>query len=69
MVKTVWSLMDNRRGSVNQALGVLKALNPSQFDIIEKKIDYTKLAALPNWIRGRSHLGITAASEQQIAAP
>ena len=69
MVKTVWSLMDNRRGSVNQALGVLKALNPSQFDIIEKKIDYTKLAALPNWIRGRSLLGITAASKQQIAAP
>ncbi len=69
MVKTVWSLMDNRRGSVNQALGVLKALNPSQFDIIEKKIDYTKLAALPNWIRGRSLLGITAASKQQIVAP
>lgn len=69
MVKTIWSLMDNRRGSVNQALGVLKALNPSQFDIIEKKIDYTKLAALPNWIRGRSLLGITAAGKQQIAAP
>ncbi len=69
MVKTVWSLMDNRRGSVNQALGVLKALNPSHFEIVEKKIDYTKLSALPNWIRGCSLLGITADSKKQITAP
>jgi mitochondrial fission protein ELM1 len=69
MVKTVWSLMDNRRGSVNQALGVLHTLNPAQFTIIEKKIDYTKLAALPNWIRGRTLLGISAESKQQITAP
>ncbi len=69
MVKTVWSLMDNRRGSVNQALGVLKALDTARFDIIEKKIEYTKWAALPNWIRGRTLLGITAASKKEIAAP
>lgn len=69
MKKTIWSLMDNRRGSVNQALGVLQALDSAQFEIIEKKIEYTKLAALPNWIRGRSLLGIAASSKQQLSAP
>lgn len=69
MLKTVWSLMDNRRGSVNQALGVLNALDATRFDVVEKKIEYTKLAALPNWIRGRSLLGITKASKQSLVAP
>lgn len=60
--------MDNRRGSVNQALGVLNAL-PDNFEIVEKSIEYTKLSALPNWIRGRSLLGISAASKSQIVPP
>ena len=69
MKKTIWSLMDNRRGSVNQALGVLTALNDDSFEIITKPVEYTKFAALPNWIRGRSLLGITEASKQRITAP
>ena len=69
MVKTIWALLDNRRGSVNQAKGVLNALNPQQYKIIEKKLEYTKLAGLPNWIRGRTLLGLTAESKKQIVAP
>ncbi len=69
MVKTIWALMDDRRGSVSQAKGVLQALNAEQFKIEEKKIEYTKWAGLPNWLRGRSLLGITAASKAQIKAP
>ena len=38
-MKTVWALMDNRRGSVGQAKGVLSALKelaPNEYQIVEK---------------------------------
>ena len=69
MVKTIWSLMDDRRGSVGQALGVLGALNQAEFDIIEKKIIYNRFAGLPNLIRGRSLLGVTAESKSMLKPP
>ena len=69
MVKTIWSLMDDRRGSVNQAKGILEALDSSLFTVVEKKIEYTKLSGLPNWIRGRSLLGLKKESKKTICAP
>ncbi len=51
MKKTIWVLLDNRMGSVGQAKGVLQELQ-DDFEIVEKKIVYTKFAALPNQIRG-----------------
>ena len=69
MKKTLWVLMDDRRGSVGQALGVIAALNGEKITIIEKKIVYTKTASLPNWLRGRSLLGLTAESKTEIKAP
>lgn len=68
MVKTMWALLDNRRGSVGQAMGVIEALS-GDFKVIEKKINYTKLSGLPNWLRGRSLIGLTADSKKQITAP
>lgn len=55
MKKTIWALFDNRMGSVGQAKGVLQALG-DEYDIVEKKIVYTKLAALPNMLRGKHFL-------------
>ena len=69
MKKKVWALMDDRRGSVSQARGVLQALDAEQFEIVEKKIIYTKSAALPNWLRGRTLLGINAASKAELKEP
>ncbi|MBR3677150.1 MAG: mitochondrial fission ELM1 family protein [Alphaproteobacteria bacterium] len=69
MVKTIWSLMDDRRGSVGQAKGVLNALNPQEFEIVEKTINYNKFAGLPNWLRGRSLLGLKSESKLQLRAP
>ena len=69
MVKTIWALMDDRRGSVGQAKGILNALDTQKFKIIEKNIKYTRLAALPNSLRGRSLLGVSEESKQQIIAP
>lgn len=69
MVKTIWSLMDNRRGSVGQAKGVLDALDASLFEIVEKNIEYTKLSGLPNWIRGCSLIGLNSESKKSICAP
>ena len=69
MKKTFWSLMDNRRGSVGQALGVIGALDRNIFEITEKNLEYNTLSALPNWIRGCSLLGITQRSAASIKAP
>lgn len=69
MVKTIWSLMDDRRGSVSQARGVLKALNPKKFTIVEKNIVYTRFAGLPNWLRGRTLLGVSAESRKMLQPP
>ena len=55
MKKTIWVLLDDRMGSVGQAKGILQELD-DDFEIIEKKIVYTKFAALPNWIRGKRFL-------------
>lgn len=68
MKKILWALMDNRRGSVGQALGVINAL-PKHFEVIEKKLTYNKLSGLPNWLRGRTLIGIDSNSKKEILAP
>ncbi len=69
MVKTIWALMDSRRGSVNQAKGILKALNSRDFEIVEKNIVYNRFSGLPNWLRGRTLIGVENESKQQICSP
>lgn len=68
-MKTIWSLMDDRRGSVGQARGVLKALDSEKFTIVEKNIVYTRFAALPNWLRGRTLLGVATESQKALKPP
>ncbi|MBP5352768.1 MAG: mitochondrial fission ELM1 family protein [Alphaproteobacteria bacterium] len=69
MAKTLWVLLDNRRGSVGQALGVVDALDKSLVTVVEKKIEYNNWAALPNFIRGRTLIGLTEQSKQTIREP
>ncbi len=57
MKKTIWALMDDRAGSVGQARGILPAI-ADEFEVIEKKIVYNRLAALPNCIRRKTLIGI-----------
>ena len=67
MTKTIWLLTDNRIGSNHQLEGVANYLKNS--DIIEKKIEYTKWAALPNIIRGKTLIGISDTSKNNLSAP
>lgn len=60
--------MDDRRGSVGQALGILNML-PEDISVVEKKLIYTKTAGLPNWLRGRTLIGLDVDSRKKIAAP
>lgn len=69
MKKILWALMDDRRGSVGQAQGIINALNTDIITPIEKNISYTKSAALPNLLRGKSLLGLTAESKKIITPP
>ena len=69
MKKVFWSLMDNRRGSVGQALGIIGALDDELFEKEEKQLEYNSFSALPNFIRGRSLIGITKESAKKIKAP
>lgn len=69
MKKIIWLLLDNRIGSRHQAEGIAAHLNPEQFEVIKKEIKYTKWAALPNFIRGKTLLGITTESKKDLLAP
>lgn len=68
MEKILWALMDNRRGSVGQAKGVIDAL-PKNIKVMEKNLLYTKFSGLPNWLRGCSLIGIDDESKKNIHAP
>ncbi len=57
MKKVIWALFDDRRGSVGQAKGILLRLG-NDFETVEKNIVYNKLAALPNWLRRSTLLGV-----------
>lgn len=69
MKKILWVLLDNRMGSIGQAKGVISKLDPQKYEIVEKKLDYNKLSGLPNFMRGKTLLGLTPESKKQIAAP
>jgi len=65
-VSEIWVLADDRAGNVAQAMGVAEALG-RPFEV--KTIRYDRLGALPNWLRGASRLGLTAASRAALAPP
>lgn len=69
MKKTIWALLDSRMGSVNVIRGVTAQLDPEQFDIVEKKVVYNRLAKLPNFIKGASRLGLNKAASDELKAP
>ena len=66
MKKTIWILVDNRIGSRHQAEGIASHLDDKKFNIIFKEIEYTKWASLPNFIRGKTLLGITDKSKKDL---
>ena len=51
----VWVLADARAGNVNQLLGIAEALG---FPYERKDIRYNKWVRLPNWLRGRTFIGL-----------
>lgn len=66
MKKNVWILLDNRIGSRHQAEGVAHYLDTTKFNIIEKEIEYNKWSALPNFLRGRTLIGTTEKTKQEL---
>lgn len=69
MKKNIWILLDNRIGSRHQAEGIAAYLDKNLFNISFKTLDYTRLAGLPNFIRGKTLLGLTAESKKNISEP
>ena len=69
MKRVLWVLIDNRMGSVGQARGIAAQLNAEHFEVIEKKADYTKLSGLPNFVRGKTLVGLTSESKKEFIAP
>lgn len=65
MKKTLWLLLDDRRGSVGQAQGVAQALK-DKLNIIEKQIVYNRLAGLPNWILGKTFWSVNRQKSDKI---
>ena len=50
-------MLDDRRGSVGQAKGIAMAL-AGKINIVEKQLVYTPESWIPNWIKGRSFMGM-----------
>lgn len=69
MKKTLWVLLDSRTGSIGQARGIMQQLSPDNYEITEKTLSYTKLSGLPNFLRGKTLIGLTPDSKTQISAP
>ena len=63
MTKTVWILADDRTGNVNQLLGIAEALG---YPFERKEIRYSKWIKMPNFLRGKSLLGLTRESKKNI---
>lgn len=68
MKKTLWSLMDDRMGSVGQARGVLQALG-DDIQVIEKKIIYNRWAKIPNVLKGISLIGLNKKDSDDLQEP
>lgn len=69
MKQKIWILLDNRMGSRHQAEGIAHYLDISKFEIINKEITYTRLAALPNLIRGCTLIGLTKDCKKNLTSP
>ena len=68
MEKTLWLLLDNRRGSVGQAMGIARALG-QRMNIVEKHLVYNTFSVLPNFLKGRTLLGIDRSKSDTLEAP
>lgn len=62
-------MLDNRIGSRHQAEGIADCLDKTRFTITEKTLEYNRWAALPNFIRGTTLLGLVSESKNTISAP
>ncbi len=68
MKKTIWLLLDDRKGSVNQTMGIVAAIG-ERMNIVEKNIVYTEHGWFPNWIRGKSLLGVDKEKSSELNPP
>lgn len=64
--KLIWALVDDRAGNTSQVLGVAEALN---MNFAIKNIRYNYLGRISNRIKGKSLLGLTKESKQELKAP
>lgn len=62
----IWALLDDRAGNKSQCLGVAEALG-RRFEI--RSLEYTPVAALPNFIIGASFCGLSARSRLKLTPP
>ncbi len=62
----IWVLLDDRAGNRSQCLGVAKLLG---LDYEVRELEYTAMAALPNFLKGATFTGLTRQSANNLHAP
>ncbi len=62
----IWLLTDDRMGNVNQLLGIAEALE-QPFE--RRDIRYTSWVRLPNFLRGKSLIGVDEQTKQSLLPP
>ena len=65
-MKSVWILADDRAGNVNQLLGIAEMLG---YPFERKEIRYDKWIKLPNFLRGRSLIGLDKKASSPLNGP
>ena len=61
-------MLDDRKGSANQAEGIALALK-GKIEIVKKNIVYTCFGSFPNYIRGRTLIGVNRDKSDDITPP
>ncbi|TAE83089.1 MAG: hypothetical protein EAZ74_00810 [Alphaproteobacteria bacterium] len=61
-----WTLLDHRPGTANQVIGLARATG---FTIVEKHLEYNRLAQLPNALHFYGLMGLIKASRVHIRPP
>lgn len=65
-MSVIWVLSDGRAGNINQILGVAEQLSVP-FEV--KKVVYTSLIRMPNFLRGVSTIGINSETLHSLTEP
>ncbi|MFO1242854.1 MAG: mitochondrial fission ELM1 family protein [Rickettsiales bacterium] len=69
MTRVIWALIDDRPGTATQVLGIAEHLADMGHALFVKRLHYSALSVLPNFMKGCAFLGIDRAKSDALEVP